>query len=142
MISEEDLEQSKKDLNNKDKNIPITTLKKFIKRCNKLKELCKSITEGKEKDLEKELEAKFITFYETVQKEILNAFPVKSIINFSTTVKPPDEVELTWPREIYDSGRDDVLDTENGTRFNGNNQYIREKNFTPVNDNDNEHTDK
>lgn len=76
------------------------TLTKLLDKCTQL------IKHSKSKDPRKEktIQGKFMIFYNDVNKVILEAFPVKSIINFSTNVKPPDEGGLS--RETYTEGID------------------------------------
>ena len=65
-------------------------------------------------------------FYNDVNKVILEAFPVKSIINFSTNVKPPDEGGLS--RETYTEGIDYKKNTQElKKKFTENNVNMLDK---------------
>ena len=72
----------------------------------KLKELLGKCTEviknSRDSTKQNTIQGEFMNIYNIVNKIILEAFPVKSIINFSTNVKPPDEGGSS--RETYTAG--------------------------------------
>ena len=118
----------------KDNNTPkIKSLKGLIEQCTDI------INNSRNKTSEKLVQGKFINFYNNVNKVILEAFPVKSIINFSTNVKPPDEGGSS--RETYTYGIDYEKNTDQVlkkkfTKKQGN--MLDKHNQTPKTDNNEE----
>lgn len=110
----------------------IITLKELLGKCT---EVIKNSRDPKKQNT---IQGEFMNIYNDVNKIILEAFPVKSIINFSTNVKPPDEGGSS--RETYTDGINYVQnkDIKLKTKFTENNVNMLDKaGQTPENNNDN-----
>ena len=121
----------KNDFESKDSS-KILKLKELLGKCTTL------IKNSRDPTKQDTIQGEFMNIYNDVNKIILEAFPVKSIINFSTNVKPPDEGGSS--RETYTAGINYEQNTDKilKTKFTKNNVNMLDKaGQTPENDDDN-----